>query len=315
MLKNVIAWSGFLLIAVMQQPVLAEECENWHSRHPAWIFCDDFESVEALVNNKRYFEHDSNDSEFVPIENVGFNNSRGMRVLWQAGETGAGNLKLAFGRNPSSYMDKGIRNTEDFREIYYRMYLKMQSGWQGNPFKLSRASVISADDWSQAMIAHLWQGTTNELAIDPVSCVGQDNNVECVAYNDFDHMDYLGFKNGQTQLFAGGADNRWYCIEAHVKLNDAGQSNGIQEFWIDGQLEVSSDNLNFVGSYNDYGINTVFFENYWNGGSPAEQQRYFDNIVVSTQPIGCLSGVQPVADDRLCFAVMTSQAKPATVCM
>jgi hypothetical protein len=70
-------------------------------------------------------------------------------------------------------------------------------------------------------------------------------------------------------------------------LNDPGQSNGIQEFWIDGALEARRQDLNFVMSYAGYAINAVFFENHWNTGSPKLQERYFDNIVVSTRPIGC----------------------------
>ena len=34
-------------------------------------------------------------------------------------------------------------------------------------------------------------------------------------------------------------------------------------------------------------VHTIFFENYWNDGSIKEQKRYFDNIVVSTERIGC----------------------------
>ena len=37
----------------------------------------------------------------------------------------------------------------------------------------------------------------------------------------------------------------------------------------------------------EYGINTLFIENYWNAGSPRAQSRYIDNVVVSTEPIGC----------------------------
>jgi hypothetical protein len=33
----------------------------------------------------------------------------------------------------------------------------------------------------------------------------------------------------------------------------------------------------------------VFVENYWNTGSPVAQERYLDNLVVSTQRIGCLA--------------------------
>ena len=36
-----------------------------------------------------------------------------------------------------------------------------------------------------------------------------------------------------------------------------------------------------------YGINAVFFENYCNNGSPVTQTHYFDNLVISTKPIGC----------------------------
>jgi hypothetical protein len=266
----------------------ADECENYVSEHPIWIFCDDFEDGTPLVREGRYFEYGSDDGDFILKDGVGLNASAGMRTLWQPGEVGAGGLKLAFGRNPSGYMNKGIRDNEDFREVYYRMYLKMQAGWQGNPAKLSRATVISANDWSQAMIAHLWGNSELELLIDPVRCVDANDNVKCIGYNDFSHMDWLGYRSGITPIFDTQSADRWYCIEAHVKLNDPGQSNGLQEFWIDGKHEARRENLNFVRSYTDFAINAIFIENYWNAGSPQSQERYVDNFVVSMEKIGCL---------------------------
>ena len=56
---------------------------------------------------------------------------------------------------------------------------------------------------------------------------------------------------------------------------------------VNGTLDARETGLNWVGSYSAYGINAVFFENYWNTGSPVAQERYFDNLVVSTQRIGC----------------------------
>jgi hypothetical protein len=224
------------------------------------------------------------------LDTVGLNKSRGMRVQWEQGEVDAGSLKLGFGRNPNAYMSKQIRPNDDFREIYYRMYLKMQTGWQGNPYKLSRATVFtSSTDWSQAMIGHLWSDGNGHLLIDPASCVNNSSVVECVGYNDFTHLQWLGNKSGLTPIFTAGYDNQWYCVEAHVKLNDPGQSNGVQEFWINGQLEAQRTGLAFVKSYTSYAINGVFIENYWNTGSPKAQERYIDNIAVSTAPIGCLS--------------------------
>jgi hypothetical protein len=45
----------------------------------------------------------------------------------------------------------------------------------------------------------------------------------------------------------------WYCVEAHVRLNDPGSANGVQEFWINGNLEASSSDL-------DCFANQVFLE-------------------------------------------------------
>jgi len=284
-----------------------DECENWEILHPEWIFCDDFESDAPMVGQGRYFEYSDLGGDFVPVEGLGVDGSKGMRGIYRPGVTSAGSVKLGFGRNPNNYMNRGIRTTEDFREIYYRMYLKMQDGWIGrNPeakpgtgysCKLSRAtSFASSADWRQAMIAHLWTGGYG-LAVDPASGV-ENGVVVTTKYNDFANLHWLGNVNGITPIFDSLHDDTWYCIEMRVKLNDPGLSNGIQQYWIDGQLEATSGGLNFVDTWTDYGINAIFLENYWNEAevegeqykvtTPVVQERYFDNFVVSTQPIGCL---------------------------
>jgi hypothetical protein len=310
-----------LVIVTMYVPAFSGECENWRERHPEWIFCDDFEDTGALVKTGRYFEHDDNDGDFVILKGVGLEGSHGMRVRFQTGEVGAGSLKVAFGRNPNAYMNKqNIRPDEDFREIYYRMYLKMEEGWSGSPAKLSRATCFPhADDWGQAMIAHLWSDDKDHLLIDPAGCVDGAGNVLCATYNDFDNLSWLGNKSGVTPIFSTTNSNKWFCVEAHVKLNDPGQSNGVQEFWIDGNLEAQKTGLNFIGSFDEYAINAVFFENYWNSGSVKLQERYFDNIVISTRPIGPYSNspagsskerpIIPLISVNYCHEVLSVHSK------
>jgi hypothetical protein len=263
------------------------ECESWQSRHREWIFCDDFETDKPLIGKGRYFEYGNDNGDFVVVDGVGVDQSRAMRTIFQPGEVGAGGLKLGFGRVPSGYFDKGIRRTEDFRDIYYRVYLKNQAGWEGSPAKLSRATVFAGSDWSQAMIAHLWS-SGDRLLVDPASGVDESGQVVTTKYNDFDRLRWLGYQRGITPIFDKDHDDTWFCIEAHVRLNDPGQANGIQEFWINGQLEARREGLDFVGSYTDFGINAIFLENYWNKGSVKTQERFFDNFVVSTERIGCL---------------------------
>lgn len=290
MIRSCKSFCLFLPLFLAVSPAFAAECESWASRHPEWIFCDDFESSAALVGPNRYFEHDNNKGDFQPMAAAGWKGSRGMRTLWQTGEVDAGNLKLGFGRLPGTYMSKGIRANQDFREVYYRMYIRTQEGWQGDPFKLSRATVVAKADWSQAMIAHLWGDRAEHLQLDPASCTDAAGNVVCSGYNDFNNIKWIGAKAGLTKPYSGENAGKWVCVEAHVRLNDPGQTNGVHEFWIEDKLEARRDNLNFLGSYKEYGINGIYFENHWNSGSPKVQERFFDNIVVSTQRVTCADG-------------------------
>ncbi len=266
---------------------LAGECKDWRTRNPAWIFCDDFESSAALVGPGRYFEVDNNKGDFAAIVGVGRGDSRGMRVIWQPGEVEAGNLKLGFGKNPSSYMNRGVFPDETFREIHYRVFVRMEKGWQGAPYKLSRATVISGSDWSQAMIAHLWTGNQENLMLDPVRCVDGNNNVKCKGYNNFANMEWIGQAKGASRIFSPDSGGKWMCIESYVRLNSPGKSDGVTAFWVNGKLEAKREGVDFVRGYTSYGLNAIFLENHWNSGSPKRQERYFDHFVVSRQPIGC----------------------------
>ncbi len=270
---------------------LTNECQ---SPQAGWIWCDDFDQDRL----SQYFEYiNPGGSSFVREAGVGTEGSYGMRVHFNKDQVEAGALHLAFGRTPGSYFRPVDAGNADYREIFWRMYLKHQSGWgDGGGFKLSRATVFAGSNWSQAMIAHVWsglsfQGDTNPsryyLVLDPASGTDQAGNLQTTQYNDFANLRWLGAVVGQTPLFDSGHVGQWYCVEAHVRLNDPGSSNGLFEFWIDDNLEARKTDMNWVGSYTDYGINAVFFENYWNAGSHQTQERFFDNIVVSTQRIGC----------------------------
>ena len=92
---------------------------------------------------------------------------------------------------------------------------------------------------------------------------------------------------GFLSIFAVQHVMIWMELKAYVRLNEPGVTDGVFRLWIDDHLEAERTELNWVGSYNDYGLNAVYLENYWNAGSPKAQERYLDNFVVSTDRIGC----------------------------
>jgi hypothetical protein len=265
--------------------VATNECAN---PQPGWIFCDDFEQDRF----RQYFEYDARNGAFTRAAGAGRGGSTGMRARWSAGQVNAGSLKLAFGRTPSTYMRPVDDGTRKYRSIYWRVYVRNQPGWTGGGAdKLSRATVFAGSNWSQAMIAHVWSGgsssTRSYLVVDPASGTSSGGSLRTTKYNDFANLRWLGLRRGATPIFAGDNLGKWHCVEAHVRLNDAGRSNGVFRLWVNGSLDAERTGMNWLGSYDRYGINAVLLENYWNNGSPKAQERYLDNFVVSTSRIGC----------------------------
>src|SRR5256885_9906700 len=183
-----------------------------------------------------------------------------------------------------------VAGAANWSDVYWCMCVRAKGGWVGGGgYKLSRAISFASANWAEAMIAHVWGDppAPGTLLLDPVRGTDAAGNLLSTSYNDNAHLTWLGAQGGVTPLFDASHVGQWYCVEAHARLNDAGQANGVFEFWVNGNLDARVTGLNWVGSYSAYGINAVFFENYWNTSSPVAQDRYFDNIVVGTQPIGC----------------------------
>ncbi|HZP81371.1 MAG TPA: hypothetical protein VFB21_07020 [Chthonomonadaceae bacterium] len=247
----------------------------------AVVFYDDFDQQTDL--HARYFEYGDENGSFVWNPGAGYGGHGGaMQCRFEKGQVSAGSLKVVFGKNP---FGKGPRSKETFREIYWRVYVRHEPGWEGNPAKLARATCLAGADWSQGFIAHVWGGKGDALCIDPATGITDSRKVT-TRYNDFDHLRWLGLRESQTPIFSPSESGRWVCVESHIRLNTPGRSDGVFELWIDGHLEAARTDLDWQGTWDDYAINAVFLENYWNQGSVKRQTRWFDDFVISTRPIG-----------------------------
>ncbi len=239
-------------------------CAEWQSRHPQWIWCDDFE-VDRLSS---YFEYDIRHGRFVREAGSGVGASTGMRAEYLPGDPHGGSLHLAFGKTPSEYMRPVDEGTAKYRDIYWRFDLRLQPGWTGGGAdKLTRATILSSDRFAQAAIGHLWSGglpgsDPERLYLDPASGTDEFGALRTTTYNDFPRLRWLGAAGGQTALFSPANIGKWFCIEVHMKLNSRDAEDGVFEFWMDGRLEAQRTNVNWIGSYHEYGINAVYLEQY-----------------------------------------------------
>lgn len=280
--------AGWLLLLGTSGLTSAAEpfCPKGPSPDPAVIWCDSFENEDLGTGGtigEKYHEFD----RFTRVSTDQTHGSYSLRARYQAGAIDAGHLMLNFGRNP---LGSQTQTARDFREIYWRVYVKLGSGFVGHPSKYTRATIFANPNWAQAMIAHVWTDNNQELLnMDPATGVNASGNLVTTQWNDFPNLRWLGLRWGTTRIDPG----RWYCLESHVRLNTAGSSDGVFEFWIDSNLQASRADLNWVGTWNNYGINAVMLETYWNQTSTREQDRYFDAFVVSTKRIGCFDSVRP----------------------
>ena len=250
--------------------------EQPHAQAPTTIWYDDFDGAP-----RAYAEGDSPLDDGMAFGDKG----RSMRCLYEKGKRGIGGRKVFFGDSPTDG-DKVVRRGEQFDEIYWHIYVKHQPGWVGSPAKMSRATSLTSARWSQAMIAHVWSSHNASLTLDPV-CGVRGDRVVTRKYNDFERMQWLGNRPVSAfPIHATEESGYWVRVECRAKLNTPGEHNGINQLWIDGRLECERRNLDFRGSYSEHGINAVFLEAYWNQGSPVTQSRWYDNFVISTEPIG-----------------------------
>lgn len=245
--------------------------------NPNVIWYDDFSQGKNYLESKGPIDYSESFSK----------NGGSMKAGFKKGDVaGEGDRKLAFGDFPSGSMV--VNKGKHYDEVYWRIYVKHQYGWEGAPFKMSRATSIVSGKWQQAMIAHVWSGKDNSLTLDPASGVyGQSDSIITNGYNDFNNLKWLGNSPcSKFQISSVTESGYWVLVEASAKLNTPGKSDGSSRLWIDGRLEAERTNLNFRGSYLKHGINAVFLESYWNGGALKTEGRWYDNFIVSTQPIG-----------------------------
>jgi hypothetical protein len=202
----------------------------------ATLFIDDFEDNIPL--KQKYTEYISADNSCTITDSVGFGGSKFCnKATWKQGQVDAGGLTIMFGKNPVS---SKVNTSAIYNEIYWRHYVMTGNGWNGSPYKLSRATILASSAWAQPMIAHVWSNTTgNTLMLDPATGI-QDGILATTKYNDFENLKWLGQKPAQTPIYSPQNAGIWFCIEARVKLNSPGKTDGIFELWIDNTLEAST---------------------------------------------------------------------------
>jgi len=241
------------------------ECQEWQDQHPEWLWCDDFEEEQDLKAS--YPDTGLNGLSVGTSDS--FSGAYAIEQSYTQGQVDAGWVSWYY----ADALGKDYGDAHP--EIYVRWYHKFEGGFEGFPPKMARLRSLGPG-WDKRFSVHYWVKDGKIVADVQVPFSSQANNSGWlpVAISDFDY---------------NNPDNvgRWICHEMYVKTNTTGLADGAYRFWADGQMIIERTEVDLRGA-TSFEFNEVVLDTYWNGGSPVEQSRYYDNLVISTAPIGCL---------------------------
>jgi len=209
---------------------------------------------------------------------VGGNHGNAMRVFFAANSYG--------GRNNSG--SQWVVKLEDaYDELYfaYDVYFENDAEFvKGGKLP----GLMSTDYYSNGGVkpdgTDRWTGGMVWLADGKISSYIYHAN-QSGRYGD--HIKWNSGIGGQKYFQKG----KWHRVELYYKMNTPGVLNGRVKGWLDGVLSLDTNKVMYRmpgGKHLDIG--TLVFKTHYGGGnstwSPSTDQHvYFDNFVISTQPI------------------------------
>lgn len=285
--------------------------------HPSWLFCEDFEGMAAGWDAWRagwgWTDHIGAGN---PGRMTSSNDAHGgsWAVHYPAAQSaGYQGADLIF--RTCDGANKTGCNLKSYDALYFRTYLKLAPDHQRVHHFLSIAG--SQNFWDAYGNAgcrpngerHMgttvdFKATSHEtffytyypqMKCDPgatcsnyadpaaicAGCASKDmpcsNGPECCWGNHFEPTPAVALPLGQ-----------WVCFEMMMKANDVGQANGEMAYWIDGKLAHQETSMTFRTT-SALGLNMVRLQHYLETSDAKNfsNQIWFDDVVVSTQPIGC----------------------------
>src|SRR3972149_953965 len=180
------------------------------------------------------------------------------------------------------YMTRSFSN---IRELYFRYYHRFSNPWTFSPG--ATKGFETGINISPGQSMYNWWSENGQTQL------------KQFAQNDSNSPSqrFVGNVNGGT--YTPGL-NQWYCWEIHIIYNTTPTgTDGLVEAWVDDVLRYSYPNVNINNPVAL--MNGMILSGYWNQSTPdnacephcwthPEMFRWFDNFVISTARIGCLSG-------------------------
>jgi hypothetical protein len=265
---------------------------------PAAIFCDDFENETLPGIWGDGYDPARHTIISSPAANV-YRGARALQALYPAGGDGGW---LTHWFTPSGAPPGSARAGYD--HVFARLYWKLDPAWRcESSASCGKVMVLYGTQTGTNGPFNPWSGfgkagvcPSGSDYFNAGSATLQPPPQEMILYTYYPDMPCPGF--GQYfRTGVGLVPGTWTCIEQEILVNTPGQRNGLQRLWVDGTLVGEVLNMRWRDTTN---IQTTAFQLSFSLSPPQSQRAWVDNVVVSTQRVGCLSaGAAPAAPSGL----------------
>jgi len=197
-------------------------------------------------------------------------------------------LKVAEGGHYGASLAHAFRRYghEEPEEIYFRYYLRFGDDW--NPRRGGKLPGIGGTYGRAGWGGRPSDGRNGWSARGLFD--GQQDGKTPIGFYCY-HADMRGRygshwvwqRKGLGQL----ANNRWYCIEQHARMNTPQQNDGVLRAWVDGELAFEKTDLR-MRDVPELKIESIWI-NLYHGGSwsaDTDDHLYIDNVVIARKYIG-----------------------------
>lgn len=274
-------------------PSNPDECRNMKS---GWIFCSSFEEG----NKEIWDDYDGNPDETNQlITDAGpfvLNDNHVMRLISETSGRGGADLVKVL---PESY-----------DQLYFRWYMKWEDGYDFNAQNHVGVGLHAGDrnllgrsdfrpdgtNWFSSFL----EATTDTHTLNAYTYY-RGMYMDCGDPNGQCWGDYFPCEIDEGQNYCTKAEHRdivpqeslqtdrWYCLEMKVNsgtpVSNEVNANGQLNFWIDGKQIGPWSNLWFRTT-GDLKLNILWINLFFHGDH-APAGVLYDNVVVSTNKIGC----------------------------
>ena len=249
------------------------------------FFFDDFEGREGL---KRYHDVGRAGGRFRVSEKDAFSGKRSLEMAYlskekmlASGHKDPGNAGWCwrfFGDNPKTRRIPPDQRHK-YKVVVARWYHKFPEGFMPRdgkhwPPKMARMRAFTHGEWHGAYTFLFWTA-------------GPDGHISIERHTRSPRAHREWLPNYATKFRFSDPVNqgRWIHFEFRIEIGDKPRSDKWQ-VWADGVMVGEATTDDMTGGWQRFCLNGMSWDTYWNGGSPVGQSRFYDDLALSTKPIG-----------------------------